>query len=215
MRLKAATITVGILGATAFIAGGIYHHYSTTAPQESVGSPVSDGLTTAARSDEGFSFSALKTPRPLPELKFVDGEGREMALEAFEGQIVLLNIWATWCVPCREEMPALDRLQAKLGGPDFRVVPLSIDREGLSTVKTFYQELGLKNLGIYVDRTGRASRQLRVVGIPTTLLVDRQGREIGRTVGPAEWDSEEVVGVLEQYMEAKAGAAHSGTRSIR
>jgi len=209
MRLKTAIITIGVLAAAAFIAGGIYHHYSTTAPEESAGSPVPDGLTTAARSDEGFSFSALETPRPLPELKFVDGEGRKMTLEAFEGQMVLLNIWATWCVPCREEMPALDRLQAKLGGPDFRVVPLSIDREGLSTVKAFYQELGLENLGIYVDRTGKASRQLSAVGIPTTLLVDREGREIGRSVGPAEWDSDEVVKVLEQYVEPEADAAPS------
>ncbi|ANK83495.1 MAG: hypothetical protein TEF_14350 [Rhizobiales bacterium NRL2] len=209
MRLKSAIITASVLATTAVIAGGIYHHYSTTVPEESAGSPAPDGPTTATHSDKGFSFSALETPRPLPELKFVDGEGREMTLEGFEGQMVLLNIWATWCVPCREEMPALDRLQAKLGGPDFRVVPLSIDRKGLSTVKAFYQGLGLENLGIYVDRTGKASRQLGAVGIPTTLLVDWEGREIGRTVGPAEWDSDEVVKVLEQYVEPEAGAAHS------
>src|SRR3546814_10498536 len=83
------------------------------------------------------------TPRPLPELTFVDGEGEEMTLKAFDGRFVLLNIWATWCVPCREEMPSLDRLQAGLGGPDFVVVPLSIDREGLPAVKAFYEELGL------------------------------------------------------------------------
>ncbi|MEQ8229299.1 MAG: TlpA disulfide reductase family protein [Rhodospirillales bacterium] len=213
MRLKTAIITVGVLAVAAFIAGGIYHHYSTTVPVVSAGSPASDGPTTATRSDKGFSFSALETPRPLPELKFVDGEGREMTLNALEGEVVLLNIWATWCVPCREEMPALDRLEARLGGPDFRVVPLSIDREGLPTVKAFYQELGLKNLGIYVDRTGKAARQLGAVGIPTTLLVDREGREIGRTVGPAKWDSDEVVHVLEKYVTPEAAAARSARGS--
>src|SRR3546814_1814786 len=103
-----------------------------------------------------------------------------MTLKAFDGRFVLLNIWATWCVPCREEMPSLDRLQAGLGGPDFVVVPLSIDREGLPAVKAFYEELGLKALGIYVDQSGRASGKLGAAGIPTTLLVDREGREIGR-----------------------------------
>ena len=207
MRLKTVIIAITALGAAAFVAGGIYHHYGTSAPEEIAGSPLPGTPATALRSDKGFSFSALETPRPLPELRFMGGEGREMTLTAFEGRMVLLNIWATWCVPCREEMPSLDRLQAKLGGRDFRVVPLSIDREGLPTVKAFYQELGLKALGIYVDQTGRASRQLGAVGIPTTLLVDREGREIGRTVWPAEWDSDEVVQFLERYVNAHPAAA--------
>ena len=209
MRLKTVVIAATVLGAAAFIAGGLYHHYSTTAPEVTAGTLPASTPATATRSREGFSFTALENPKPLPALSFVNADGREMTLEAFEGQMVLLNIWATWCVPCREEMPALDRLQAKLGGPDFRVVPLSIDREGLPTVKAFYRELGLKNLGIYVDRTGKVSRQLSAVGIPTTLLVDREGREIGRTVGPAEWDSDEVVKVLEGYVKPEAGSARS------
>lgn len=207
MRVKTLIITVAAFGATAFFAGGIYHYYSTSAPEEIAGSPASGGPTTATRSDKGFSFSALETPRPLPELRFVDGDGREMTLNAFKGQMVLLNIWATWCVPCREEMPSLDRLQAKLGSADFRVVPLSIDREGLPAVKAFYEELGLKALGIYVDQTSKASRLLSAVGIPTTLLVDRERREIGRTIGPAEWDSDEVLRVLKRYVEPHAAAA--------
>jgi hypothetical protein len=104
-------------------------------------------------------------------------------------------------------MPSLDRLQTRLGGPDFEVVPLSIDREGLPAVKAFYEELGLKALGIYVDQTGKASGKLGAVGIPTTLLVDREGREIGRTIGPAEWDSDEVLRVLMRYVEPHAAAA--------
>lgn len=205
MRLKTTIIAVAALSAT-FIAGGIYYYYGTNAPEETAGSLPPTAPATATQSEKGFSFSALATPKPLPELKFVNSEGREMTLGSFKSRTVLLNIWATWCGPCRREMPTLDRLQAKLGGPDFQVVPLSIDREGLPAVKAFYQELGLKALGIYVDQTGRTTDKLGVVGIPTTLLVDREGREIGRTVGPAEWDSDEVLQVLERYGKLHATA---------
>lgn len=147
-----------------------------------------------------FSFTPPDQPRPLPELRFTDGEGRAMTFADFSGRVILLNLWATWCVPCRKEMPTLDRLQAKLGGRDFQVVPLSIDRQGLAVVKPFYQELGLKSLGIYVDQSGKAAGDLGAVGIPTTLLVDRDGREIGRKVGPAEWDSPETVAMIRRYL---------------
>ena len=204
MRLKKVIIAVTALGAAAFVAAGLYHLYSANMREVTAGAQPARIPATAIRSEKGFSFTALETPKPLPELTFVNGDGREMTLEAFKGQTVLLNIWATWCVPCREEMPTLDRLQAKLGGPDFQVVPLSIDREGLPTVKAFYRELGLKALDIYVDHTGKASRQLGAVGIPTTLLVDPEGREIGRTVGPAAWDSEQVLQVLRRYVKPRA-----------
>lgn len=143
---------------------------------------------------------------PVPDLEFLDGEGRELTLDTFKGQILLVNIWATWCVPCRKEMPALDRLQAKLGGPEFRVVALSIDRGGLPVVKDFYEELGLQALGIYVDPSGNAMSTVGAVGIPITLLVDRDGREIARAVGPAEWDSGEVVQFMQEYLNGKDGA---------
>lgn len=147
-----------------------------------------------------FSFAPPDRLRPVPEIHFVDGDGRAMTLANFRGRAVLLNIWATWCVPCRKEMPTLDRLQAKLGGPDFEVVTLSIDRGGVPVVKQFYEELGLKSLGIYVDRSTQAASTLGAVGIPTTLLVDGQGREIGRKVGPAEWDSPDVVQIIREHL---------------
>lgn len=146
------------------------------------------------------AFSLLDEPRPLPEIEFVDREGQTRTLADFRGRTVLLNIWATWCVPCREEMPALDRLEQTLGGPDFIVIPLSIDRDGLPAVTAFYQEYQLGSLGIYVDPWGDASGALRVIGIPTTLLIDRQGRELGRRVGPAEWDGEPIVAELRHYI---------------
>jgi hypothetical protein len=97
-------------------------------------------------------------------------------------------------------MPALDRLQARLGGKNFLVIPLSIDREGVAPVKRFYQELGLERLGIYVDPSGKGSRALAIPGVPTTLLINREGREIARKMGAAEWDGPEVVSLVERTM---------------
>ncbi len=142
-------------------------------------------------------------PRPLPELRFVDGGGAQRSLADFRGRAILLNVWATWCVPCRKEMPALDRLQQTQGGPQFEVVALSIDREGVPAVKNFYDELELRALGIYVDTSGAALTKLGAVGIPLTLLVDPSGRELWRVVGPVEWDSLEV---LDRLRRDLAGA---------
>ena len=205
MPVKTALVAMVALGFAAFAGGGVYHHFN---PKGEDKPPIyrlsaSDGKS---GSERPFSFTALEAPKPLPELGFVDGKGRELTLGTFKGQTILLNIWATWCVPCREEMPALDRLEAKLGGPDFQVVALSIDRDGLPAVRAFYEELGLQALGIYVDQSGQAAYELGAVGIPTTLLVDPEGREIGRTVGPAEWDGEEVTQFLAQYLAGQAVA---------
>ncbi len=149
----------------------------------------------------GIDFAPLDEPRALLELRFADGDGRTLSIADFRGRLVLLNIWATWCAPCLREMPTLDRLQAELGGTDFEVVALSIDRQGVPAVKTFYEELGLEALGVFVDRFTKVTRDISIIGIPTTLLVDRQGREIGRVVGPAEWDSPEAVTLVRRYLE--------------
>ena len=141
-------------------------------------------------------MSLHDAPQVMPVLRFEDDSGRSLSLAGFEGKVVLLNIWATWCIPCREEMPTLDRLQAELGSPDFHVVALSIDRAGVDAVRQFYGEIGIARLAIYIDSSGKAATELGVVGLPTTLLIDRQGREIGRLVGPAEWDAPELVGFL-------------------
>jgi thiol-disulfide isomerase/thioredoxin len=155
----------------------------------------------AAHAPSGFVFRVHDAPRPLPELAFEDGEGRKHSLSQFGGKVVLLNVWATWCAPCREEMPALDRLQQKLGGPGFEVLALSIDSAGAAAVKRFYEEIGVRSLAIYIDATTRASASLGTVGVPTTLLIDRQGREIGRRTGPAEWDGPQAVRMIEEYVK--------------
>ncbi len=144
------------------------------------------------------------TPKPLPGLQFQDSSGRTHSLADFRGKVVLLNLWATWCAPCREEMPALDRLQAKLGGPDFEVVALSIDQQGVQVVRKFFDEVGVKALGLYIDPSAQAGFKLGTVGLPTTVIVDRKGREVARRVGPAEWDAPEMASELRSMIEAPA-----------
>lgn len=148
-----------------------------------------------------FVFRAHEAARPVSDLAFEDDRGGSRSLGEFRGKTVLLNVWATWCAPCREEMPALDRLQDKLGGPGFVVVALSIDAGGVAAVKQFYDEIGIRSLPIYVDRSMRATAALGTVGLPTTLLIDAEGREIGRHIGPAEWDSPEAVGAIAGYVK--------------
>ena len=172
----------------AFIAGGSYRQPNTAS---TAGAPPSS--VTA-----GFVFYGQ--PSALPEIRFTDGEGRNLSLADFRGQPIVLNIWATWCGPCRKEMPTLERLQVILGRSNVLVLPLSIDRQGAPVIKQFYGELGLTALGIYVDTSGKASRDLNTVGIPTTLLIDRDGREVGREVGATEWDSPEVVVLIRQHL---------------
>lgn len=138
-------------------------------------------------------MQTLGVGRDLPSLSFADGDGRRLTLEDFRGKVVLLNVWATWCIPCRREMPTLDRLEARLGGPDFHVLPLSIDRAGSDAVRRFYHEIQIENLGIYVGEERQTLGALGVIGLPTTLLISREGQEIGRLVGPAEWDGPEAV----------------------
>jgi thiol-disulfide isomerase/thioredoxin len=134
--------------------------------------------------------------QPLPDLRFTDASGAATSLAAFRGRIVLLNIWATWCLPCREEMPTLDRLQAALGGPGFEVVALSIDEGGLSVVRAFLRRAAIQHLRPYVDGSADALAMVSGAGVPLTLLIDRDGREVGRQLGPAAWDHPEVLRLI-------------------
>jgi thiol-disulfide isomerase/thioredoxin len=148
-------------------------------------------------------FTLWQEPLLLPEARFIDEQGQEMTLADFRGKYLLLNIWATWCSPCREEMPALNRLQEKMGGAGFEVMPISIDSyntNGINLVKEFYLKYKLNNLGVYLDSSGELSSSLNVIGVPTTLLIDPEGLEIGRKVGVAEWDSDEFIAEIRGHM---------------
>ena len=143
-------------------------------------------------------------PREMLSPPFVDGAGRDLTLADFRGRVVLLNIWATWCVPCREEMPTLDALQEKLGGDDFHVLPLSIDRAGMRVVRSFYEEIGIRHLDMYLADSTRAMLAFGALGLPTTILIDRNGFERGRLVGPAEWDSHEVMAQIQTIINERS-----------
>jgi thiol-disulfide isomerase/thioredoxin len=145
---------------------------------------------------EMAAFLISPAPAAVPAVTFKDADGKDLNLEAWRGKVVLLNLWATWCVPCRKEMPALDKLKADLGGKDFDVVALSTDRGGIEKPRKFWTDTGVKSLVLYLD-SNDAQHGLSVIGLPTTLLIDRQGREIGRLVGPAEWASPEAKALLQ------------------
>jgi thiol-disulfide isomerase/thioredoxin len=139
-------------------------------------------------------------PQPLADLVFADGSGEPRSLEDWRGKVVLLNVWATWCAPCRAEMPTLDRLQQRLGGEGFEVVALSVDRAGAGAVRKFFDEIGVK-LAIFIDQDGAAIRTLGLFGLPATLLIDPDGNELARLAGPAEWDTPEMVSFFEGIIE--------------
>jgi len=137
------------------------------------------------------AFYIHKKSKPVPAFAYVDEKGRKHSLKELRGKVVLLNLWATWCGPCRHEMPGLDELQKKKGGADFEMLAISIDRGGLKKPRRFFNKINIKNLKLYGDPTGRLAPTLRAFGMPTTLLIDRSGREVGRIAGPAEWNSKE------------------------
>jgi thiol-disulfide isomerase/thioredoxin len=148
-----------------------------------------------------FNF-APTTPKPVPELTFEDAAGNPVTLEDFRGRVVVLNLWATWCGPCRKEMPSLDRLEAEHGPEGLSVVALSLDRGDEGQIQAFYDEVGIQTLKIYRDPSSAASRVLGAFGLPTTVVFDQEGREVGRVLGPAEWDSDEAVATLRALLLA-------------
>ena len=160
-------------------------------------------LRLASAQEPPKNFIFVDKPVPVAEITFDDAEGQARKLADFKGKVLLANIWATWCGPCRTEMPALDRLQARLGGSDFEVISVSIDRGGTETIRKFYSEIGVRNLAMYIDPSGQVLRQTRALGLPTTLLIDRNGQEIGRVTGPAEWDTPEITEFLSSFIQNK------------
>ncbi|WP_214471780.1 TlpA disulfide reductase family protein [Mesorhizobium sp. dw_380] len=157
----------------------------------------------AAATEAPQNFAVLDVPAAVPEISFADAAGQPKTLADYRGKVVLLNVWATWCAPCRKEMPTLDRLQAKLGGPDFEVVALSMDRKGPDAVKKFFAEIGIQHLALSIDTSAKAMFALGAVGLPMTLLIDRDGKEIGRLIGPAEWDAPEMIDFIRGRIAAK------------
>jgi len=133
-------------------------------------------------------LAAYSSPQEVTDFAFSDGSSN-LTLAHFRGTPILVNVWATWCPPCKEEMASLNRLALLFANKNIKIVPISIDVSGALTVRSFYERLGLNNLSIYVDPSKNVMDALMITGIPTTILIGRDGREIGRTVGPAQWDA--------------------------
>lgn len=155
----------------------------------------------AAATGEVAAFVPSKMLKTVPDVAFQDGEGKPVNLSDFRGKTLLLNIWATWCAPCREEMPELDRLQGEMGGDAFQVVALSVDKDGikkgLEQARDFLDNtVKAEHLSLFNDPKASANFQLRAVGLPTTLLVDPQGHELGRIAGPAPWDGRDAQALI-------------------
>jgi thiol-disulfide isomerase/thioredoxin len=179
----------------AFIAGGIGIFLSSKAPRGV--EAVSNGGGFREFSVGPMAAFLVKAERPpVPDLAFKDSTGSEIKLTKWRGRVILLNLWATWCAPCRKEMPALNAVQKQLGSKDFEVVALSVDRKGLAASAAFLKETGADSLGLYADESAKSLGDLQALGLPVTLLVDRKGREIGRLLGPAEWNSGEAVALI-------------------
>lgn len=140
-------------------------------------------------------------PCVLPSgVVFMDGAERPASLDDFAGKTVVLNLWATWCPPCLREMPSLDRLQAAMGGEDFVVVALNQDRGGAGVARAWLENQGLERLDVYADPRGMVPRAIAASGLPTTIILDPQGRELARLVGEAEWDSPDMQARLRGLM---------------
>ena len=147
-------------------------------------------------------FELAKPPKPLPDLGFTDGDDKPLKLADFKGKAVLVNFWATWCAPCVKEMPSLDRLQAEMGKDKFVILPLSLDGPSKPKVAPFYADRKLANLGIYFDKGKKVLGALDVSVLPTSILIDAQGRELGRLEGDADWDKPEALALMKAAVES-------------
>jgi thiol-disulfide isomerase/thioredoxin len=151
------------------------------------------------------NFQAASPPRPVSTIAFQQADGGPTTLAAYKGSGVVLNFWATWCAPCVREMPSLLRLGDRIAGDGVRVLPLSEDRKGAPVVRKFYRQHGLEAFPVLIDPKGKVLRASAVRGLPTTLLIDGNGREVGRVTGPLEWDSEDAITLVRACIGNKPG----------
>ncbi|WP_340148464.1 TlpA disulfide reductase family protein [uncultured Sneathiella sp.] len=142
------------------------------------------------------NFAPNDTSQPFKDFTFLNANGEQKSVSDYQGKVILLNFWATWCAPCRKEMPSLDRLQGTLGGDDFEVLAIGQDLQGMEKVTDFFTKLGIQNLAALNDETVKSGRSSGVFGLPASILLNRNGEEVGRLVGPAEWDTPEAVALI-------------------
>jgi thiol-disulfide isomerase/thioredoxin len=200
-------LAVIVLGGAAGVAVGLAGIYGIArltgnAAVEATCKPAEEVVRRMAPLARGeiAAVAVATTPKRLPNLAFKDAGGNEKTLADWRGRTLLLNLWATWCVPCRKEMPALDALQDKLGGPQFEVVAVNIDTRDAEKPKAWLNEVGIRKLAYYADNTAKVFQDLKAVGkafgMPTTLIIDANGCELAALSGPAEWASEDAIKLI-------------------
>jgi thiol-disulfide isomerase/thioredoxin len=196
-RLIAGTAVAALLAGLAGVygIGGFQRNAGTDAGCQAA-VDIAKRIAPLARG-EVAALTVAEKPARLPELAFQGADGRQVGLKDWRGRFVLLNLWATWCVPCRKEMPALDALEGRLGGQDFQVVAVNIDTRDPGKAKAWLKDVGIHRLAYYADPQAKVFQDLkgvgRAFGMPTTLLIDPEGCEIANLAGPAEWASDDAV----------------------
>src|SRR6478672_6327313 len=201
-----AVVAVGVIGLGAF--------YGLSGFKRAGGDPSCGKAVELARKiaplahGEVAALTMATAPLRLPDLAFEDAEGKPRKLSEWRGKTVLVNLWATWCVPCRKEMPALDNLQAKLGGKDFEVVAVNIDTRDPEKPKNFLKESNLTRLGYFTDQKAKVFQELKAtgkaLGMPTSILIDAKGCEIANIAGPAEWASDDAIKLIKAAVQPAA-----------
>ena len=200
-----AVVAAGVIGLGAFYGFG---GFKRAGGDPSCGKAVDLASKIAPLAHgEVAALTMATAPLRLPDLAFDDAEGKPKKLSDWRGRTVLVNLWATWCVPCRKEMPALDNLQTKLGGPDFEVVAVNIDTRDPDKPKNFLKDANLTTIGYFADQKAKVFQDLkaigRALGMPTSVLVDAQGCEIATIAGPAEWASDDAVKLIKAAMQPR------------
>ncbi len=189
----AAILGIAAGVAVVYVREGGRGNQAATAASDCAGAVKAAAALAPLAKGEVAAFQLADRPVSLAHLSFQKADGSAATLADFAGKTVLLNLWATWCVPCRKEMPALDRLAEAEGGTDFAVVPVSIDTQDPGKPKAFLSEIGVKALPLYADPSTKIFSALKTeamaVGLPTTVLIDGKGCALGVVSGPAEWDS--------------------------
>jgi thiol-disulfide isomerase/thioredoxin len=201
-------LAVVVLGGIAGVAVGLVGIYGIgrLAGNAGVDPACRPAVATAQRiaplaRGEVAALAVAKTPKLLPNLSFRDADGNAKTLADWRGRTLVLNLWATWCVPCRKEMPALEALQAKLGSDRFEVVTVNIDTRDPEKPRAWLKDVGIDKLTYYADNTAKVFQDLKQIGkafgMPTTLIVDPAGCEIAALAGPAEWASDDAIKLVQ------------------